>query len=86
MHYLFEEQLLRSRIRGFADAIQIVSHILRQGPESLYALLADFRLWMEANLYKDIGQLRGVASFLNVDHPEAHARASYFQLLKNWKP
>lgn len=72
-------------IMAGADAIQVVSRILLEGPESLYTLLADVRLWMEANLYEDIGQLRGVASFLNVDHPEAHARASYFQLLKNWK-
>lgn len=73
-------------IMAGADAVQIVSRLMREGPESLYDLLADLRLWMEANLFEDIGQLRGIASFLNVDHPEAHARASYFQLLKNWKP
>ena len=73
-------------IMAGADVVQVVSRILKEGPESLYTLLADVRLWMEANLYEDIGQLRGVASFLNVDHPEAHARASYFQLLKDWKP
>ncbi len=68
-----------------ADVLQVVSLILRHGPQALDVLIKDFTRWMEEHDYKDVTEMRGCLSHRNSPDPAAFERANYLRVLQLWK-
>jgi len=72
-------------IMAGADILQIVSLILRHGPQALESLAKDVTRWMEEHEYRDIAEMRGCLSHKNSPDPAAFERANYLRVLQLWK-
>jgi len=68
-----------------ADVIQIVSLVLRHGPQALETLIKDFSAWMEEHDYSAVSEMRGCLSHKNSPDPAAFERANYLRVLQLWK-
>jgi dihydroorotate dehydrogenase (fumarate) len=64
-----------------ADAVQLVSALLHDGPGCLMAMRREFELWGEGNGYESIVQLRGQMSL--ADHRDGE-RSDYRRMLRSW--
>jgi dihydroorotate dehydrogenase (fumarate) len=69
-----------------ADAVQLVSALLRHGPEHLAAVRADLTRWLEEHEYDSLAQARGSMSLLRCPDPVAFERANYLRVLESWRP
>jgi dihydroorotate dehydrogenase (fumarate) len=67
-----------------ADAVQLVSALLRHGPEHLASIEADVCHWMEENSYSSVRQMRGSMSLSRCPDPQAFERANYVRTLHSW--
>ena len=68
-----------------ADAVQVVSVLLKQGPGYLANLLAGLGKWMEEHEYASIQEIRGALSMRNCPDAEAYERGNYLRTLQLWK-
>jgi dihydroorotate dehydrogenase (fumarate) len=68
-----------------ANAIQVVSAVLRHGPAYFTTLRKGLELWMEGHGIEDIEQMRGRASLKDVVDPGAFERAHYIKALHKLK-
>ncbi len=74
------QDALKAILAG-ADAIQVVSAVLRGGP-SWFATARDaVGGWLEAHGYASLDEARGVLSIDRVEHPGAYSRANYIRSL-----
>ncbi len=69
-----------------AHGVQMVSALLKSGPEYLAQVLGDFRRWMEDHEYDSIDQLRGILNLKTCPDPGAYGRANYMLTLQTWRP
>ena len=69
-----------------ADALQVVSALLRHGAGYLATLRDGFEHWMERHHFTDIEEVRGRVSLRGVLDPSAFERAHYLQTLHSWTP
>lgn len=60
-----------------ANATQLVSAILKNGPRYLRTLRAELKAWMAANEWTSLDEMRGNMSFQRVPNPAAYERATY---------
>jgi dihydroorotate dehydrogenase (fumarate) len=67
-----------------ADAVQVVSVLLRRGPERLASLREELARWLEEHGYGSLAEARGSMS-LRCPDPAAHERANYMQILQSWR-
>ncbi|HKI01127.1 MAG TPA: dihydroorotate dehydrogenase-like protein [Thermoanaerobaculia bacterium] len=67
-----------------ADAVQVVSALLRHGPEQLSSLRRDLALWLEEHEYDSLEQMKGSMNLLRCPNPAAHERANYMTILQSW--
>jgi dihydroorotate dehydrogenase (fumarate) len=67
-----------------ADAVQIVSALLRHGPEYLSTIEQGMRQWMEENGYASVRQMRGSMSLSTCPDPQAFERANYVRTLHSF--
>jgi dihydroorotate dehydrogenase (fumarate) len=67
-----------------ADAVQIVSALLRHGPEHLATIEQSMRQWMEENGYASVRQMRGSLSLSTCPDPQAFERANYVRTLHSF--
>jgi len=67
-----------------ADAVQIVSALLRHGPEHLATIERSMRQWMEENGYASVRQMRGSLSLSTCPDPQAFERANYVRTLHSF--
>lgn len=72
-------------IMAGADTLQMVSLLLRQGPQALGQMIKDFTEWMREHDYQDISEMRGCLSHRNSPDPSAFERANYLRVLQLWK-
>jgi dihydroorotate dehydrogenase (fumarate) len=72
-------------IMAGADAVQIVSALLRRGPEHLGVILQEMRQWLEEHDYNSLDQLRGSMSLRHCPDPSAFERANYMRILQGWR-
>jgi dihydroorotate dehydrogenase (fumarate) len=72
-------------IMAGADTLQMVSLLLRHGPQAMAALVKDFTGWMKDHDYNDISEMRGCLSHRNSPDPAAFERANYLRVLQLWK-
>jgi dihydroorotate dehydrogenase (fumarate) len=72
-------------IMAGADAVQLVSVLLRKGPEHLAVIRSELRHWMEAREYESVSQMRGSMSLDRSPDPAAYERGNYLRLLQTWR-
>jgi dihydroorotate dehydrogenase (fumarate) len=68
-----------------AHAVQMVSALLRHGPEHLRAVREATAHWLEAHEYESLRQLRGSMNLQHCPDPQAYARANYIHVLQSWR-
>lgn len=67
-----------------ADAIQMVSAILRHGPAYFTSMRDELRRWMESLEFGRIDDIRGRLSMARTEAPSAFERAQYIRTLSGW--
>lgn len=79
------EDAVKSVMVG-ADAVQMVSALLAQGPRHVTHIRDGLAHWLEENEYQSIHELRGSMSLLKSPNPAAYERANYMRLLHSYRP
>ena len=69
-----------------AHCVQLVSALLRHGPEHLATVRAELLAWLESHEYESLAQLRGSMDLTRCPDPRAFERANYVQVLQGWRP
>ena len=69
-----------------ADAVQVVSAILRHGPAYFTVLREGLERWMDRHNLSRLDDVRGRASLQQATDPAALERANYIRTLQSWKP
>lgn len=69
-----------------AGAVQMVSALLRRGPEYLRIVRREMEQWMEEHDYKSLDQMRGSMNLARCPNPGAFERANYMRILQTWRP
>jgi dihydroorotate dehydrogenase (fumarate) len=69
-----------------ADAVQLVSALLRHGPDHVKAMRRGLERWMEWQKLERFDDARGRASLQRTADPEAFERANYIRTLHSWMP
>ena len=67
-----------------ADAVQMVSAILRHGPGYFRDMREGLERWMEGHGLTQLADVRGVASLARTAEPAAFERAHYIRTLQSW--
>jgi len=67
-----------------AHIVQIVSALLRQGPECLTTMVSGLTSWMEERGMSSIDDMRGRVSLRTVADPMLFERANYIRDLQTW--
>jgi dihydroorotate dehydrogenase (fumarate) len=68
-----------------ADAVQMVSAILRHGPDYFKMMREGLERWMEWHHFTSIEEFRGRLSLRRIDDPHAYERGHYIRALHSWK-
>jgi dihydroorotate dehydrogenase (fumarate) len=67
-----------------AHAVQMVSAILRHGPEHLTSLVQQVATWMERHEMSSVDEIRGAVSLRSSADPANWERANYIRTLHRW--
>jgi dihydroorotate dehydrogenase (fumarate) len=78
------QDALKALMAG-ATTVQLVSALLRHGPEHLRTVKEGMVAWMEEHEYESLAQLRGSMSLQKSPNPQAFERANYMRVLTGWK-
>jgi dihydroorotate dehydrogenase (fumarate) len=65
-----------------ADAVQVVSALVRHGAPRLRSVLDEMTEWMEEHVYESLAQLKGSMSLASCPDPAAYERANYMLVLQ----
>jgi dihydroorotate dehydrogenase (fumarate) len=68
-----------------ANGVQLVSALLRHGPERLGVVRDEFTRWLEEHEYDSVEQLCGSMSLLRCPDPAAYERTGYMTVLQSWQ-
>jgi dihydroorotate dehydrogenase (fumarate) len=72
-------------IMAGADAVQLVSAILHNGPDHFRVVKRELTEFLEQQEYESLSTMRGNMSLENCPDPRAYERANYVQLLQSWQ-
>jgi dihydroorotate dehydrogenase (fumarate) len=72
-------------IMAGANAVQIVSAILRHGPRQITVLRQGLADWMEKHEYESVAQMTGAVSHRTSADPAAFERANYMRVLQSFR-
>lgn len=72
-------------IMAGADAVQMVSALLRWGPGYLQTVRQEMVRWMEEHEYDSVAQMRGSMSMARTPDPAALERSNYIRVLQGWR-
>ncbi len=75
--------VLKSVMCG-ADAVQMVSAIIKNGEEYISKVLDEMTQWMREEEYESIRQMKGSLSLKNTPNPAAYERANYMRALQEF--
>jgi dihydroorotate dehydrogenase (fumarate) len=67
-----------------AHVTQMVSALLRRGPDHLRRVREDLQRWLEEHEYDSLRQMQGSMSLLRCPDPAPYQRANYIRLLQSW--
>lgn len=68
-----------------ATGVQMVSALLKHGPEHIGKVKNEMVRWMEEHEYESVDQMRGSMSLMKSPNPAAFERANYMRVLTGWK-
>jgi dihydroorotate dehydrogenase (fumarate) len=68
-----------------ATAVQVVSCLLKKGPEYLAVLVRELKQFMEEQDYRSLDQMRGSLSLKHCPNPDAFERTNYLRTLQLWR-
>jgi dihydroorotate dehydrogenase (fumarate) len=68
-----------------ANAVQVVSAMLKAGPEVLRTLRTQLAEWLEKHEYESLKQMQGSMNLSRSPDPSAYERANYVHILQTWK-
>jgi dihydroorotate dehydrogenase (fumarate) len=69
-----------------AHAVQMVSALLRRGPEHLRRVREEMAHWMEVHGYESLRQMQGSMNLTRSGNPSALERSNYMRVLQSWSP
>jgi dihydroorotate dehydrogenase (fumarate) len=69
-----------------AHAVQMVSALLKSGPEQLRRVREEMEWWMEEHAYESLRQMQGSMSAARSPNPAAMERSNYMRVLQSWRP
>jgi dihydroorotate dehydrogenase (fumarate) len=69
-----------------ADAVQMVSALLRHGPRHLTTIRAAVSEWLEEHEYESLAQAKGSLALTKCPDPKAFERANYVRVLQSYRP
>jgi dihydroorotate dehydrogenase (fumarate) len=72
-------------IMAGADAVQMVSTLLKNGVQQLTAVRDGFARWCEDHEYESIDQVRDSMNLAHSPNPRASERGNYLRILQSWK-
>lgn len=75
--------VIKSVLAG-ADSVQVVSALLRYGPQHLRSLVNGLSAYLEEHHFRSLADLRGQLSLARSPNPEAYERANYVHSLLFW--
>lgn len=78
------EDIIKAIMCG-ANAVQVVSCLLKYGPSHIGSLINGLRHWLEDHEYESINQMRGSMSLQHCPDPSVFERANYLRVLQLWK-
>ena len=78
------EDIIKGIMVG-ANVVQLVSSLLKHGPEFLATVLGELTAWMEAHEYESVDQMRGSMSLAHCPDPSVYERGNYLKVLQLWK-
>lgn len=67
-----------------ADGVQIVSALLRQGPEHIGVVRDQLARWLEEHHYASLRQAQGSMSLVRCPDPESWERGNYVRMLQGY--
>lgn len=67
-----------------ANAVQMVSALLKRGPGYLKTMRTTLAEWLDANEYESLAQMTGSMSMEKCPDPSPFNRASYMRVLQTW--
>lgn len=67
-----------------AQGVQMVSALLRNGPQYIAILRQELEAWLEEHEYESLAQMCGSMSYLKCPDPSPFNRASYMKVLQTW--
>lgn len=68
-----------------ADAVQIASVLLKNGPEYTGTLISELKEWMQIKEYDSVEQLKGAMSQRAVPDSDEFERANYIKVIETYK-
>ena len=68
-----------------ADAVQMVSALLKGGVERLSAIRGECARWLEEHEYESLRQMQGSMSLERCPDPNAYFRLNYAEMLRSWR-
>ncbi|MGL5020347.1 MAG: dihydroorotate dehydrogenase-like protein [Luteolibacter sp.] len=78
------EDIIKAVMCG-ASVVQVVSCLLKYGPQHIRPLITGLEQWMEEHEYESIDQMRGSMSLRHCPDPSIFERANYLRVLQLWK-
>jgi len=67
-----------------AHAVQMVSALLKNGPEHLAKVREGVQAWLEEHEYQSLRQAQGSMNLAHCPDPAAYERANYIHVLQSW--
>ena len=77
------ESAIKALMAG-ADAVQLVSALLKHGPQQIGVVRRDMERWLEDHEYESVRQMIGSMSLRRCPNPRALERANYMHILESW--
>ena len=68
-----------------ASGVQVVSALLRHGPEHLRTMREGLAQWLTDHEYESVEQMCGSMSLLRCPDPAAYERTGYMTVLQSWR-
>ncbi len=69
-----------------ANAVQVVSALLKRGPGALTELRDGLGRWLEEHEYDSLKQMQGSMNLSRCPNPAAFERGNYLAALQGWRP
>ena len=78
------EDVIKSILAG-AHTVQLVSVLLKHGPQYLSTILQGLAKWMDAHGYETVSEFRGAMNLGRCPDAAAFERANYQRILQSWR-